>query len=108
MGLRVNAMYYATNKHASFVCESILLSCCDEDRHALADALLGTHATPGMPILAGNQFGCHVVRAVLRLPGKQSQLALEQLRHATQQLHTSKFARRVLEEHQLLATAAFA
>lgn len=100
--VKVNAMCNAMNRHASFVCENILTGCSADDCHALAMELL--HKPGNMAMLAGSQFGCHVVRALLRLPGELSQIALDQVRHVAVQLQHSRYGRRLLQEHQL-ATA---
>eukprot|EP00747_Dinoflagellata_sp_TGD_P161920 gnl/TRDRNA2_/TRDRNA2_178959_c0_seq1.p1 gnl/TRDRNA2_/TRDRNA2_178959_c0~~gnl/TRDRNA2_/TRDRNA2_178959_c0_seq1.p1 ORF type:complete len:434 (+),score=85.96 gnl/TRDRNA2_/TRDRNA2_178959_c0_seq1:86-1387(+) len=101
--LRANAAHNAKNRHASFVCETLLTVCTASEKAALADELI--FGPGGLVALAGHQFGIYVVRAVLKLPGDRSRVAQQQLLDAALQLRTSKYGRRVLEELRPTGTA---
>eukprot|EP00747_Dinoflagellata_sp_TGD_P161683 gnl/TRDRNA2_/TRDRNA2_178426_c0_seq1.p1 gnl/TRDRNA2_/TRDRNA2_178426_c0~~gnl/TRDRNA2_/TRDRNA2_178426_c0_seq1.p1 ORF type:complete len:422 (-),score=72.13 gnl/TRDRNA2_/TRDRNA2_178426_c0_seq1:312-1577(-) len=102
--LRIDAMHNGKNRHASFVIETALSCCSNNDVNALAFELLGK---PGnIAALAASQFGCHVARALLRVPGELSALAVDQLYRSAPKLAESKYGRRVLEEPQMAAAAA--
>jgi pumilio RNA-binding family len=86
----------ARNQHASFVLEKALAFCSEKDRDMLAIELVRRPRT--IPQLADSQFGCYVVRALLKLPSEPAQMAQAHLRQAFGQLKGSKFGRRVLDE----------
>jgi len=85
------------NRNACYVIENALSYCSTEDRQALIEGLL-SGSSGRLAALAQHQFGSHVVRALLRMPGEGSQLAMGQLRVAAAQLHGTKYGRRLLED----------
>mmetsp|Transcript_36814 Transcript_36814/g.83297 ORF Transcript_36814/g.83297 Transcript_36814/m.83297 type:complete len:413 (+) Transcript_36814:62-1300(+) len=88
------------NRNACYVIENALSYCSVEDRQALVEGLL--NGGPGrLAALAQHQFGSHVVRALLRLPGEGAQVALGQLQAVSGQLQTTKYGRRLLEDFSL-------
>mmetsp|Transcript_25352 Transcript_25352/g.69720 ORF Transcript_25352/g.69720 Transcript_25352/m.69720 type:complete len:397 (-) Transcript_25352:511-1701(-) len=98
--LRAELARSVQNRNACYVIENALSYCSAEDRHALVEGLLS--GGPGrLAALAQHQFGSHVVRALLRMPGEGSQLALGQLRAAASQLSATKYGRRLLEDFGL-------
>jgi hypothetical protein len=86
----------ARNQHASFVLEKALAFCSEKDRDMLAAELVRHPKT--LPQLADSEFGCYVVRALLKLPSEPAQTAQAHLRRASGQLHASKYGKRVLNE----------
>lgn len=70
---------------------------CDvHDQEALVSELCGSAGD--LVSLVENQFGCHVAKALVRLPGAHFQRALSFFIEATPQLQKSKYGRRVLTE----------
>eukprot|EP00747_Dinoflagellata_sp_TGD_P215189 gnl/TRDRNA2_/TRDRNA2_87910_c0_seq1.p1 gnl/TRDRNA2_/TRDRNA2_87910_c0~~gnl/TRDRNA2_/TRDRNA2_87910_c0_seq1.p1 ORF type:complete len:442 (-),score=62.07 gnl/TRDRNA2_/TRDRNA2_87910_c0_seq1:194-1336(-) len=94
-----DALCNARNQHASFVCEKILTCCAAEERRSLADKLLDGRNE--LAAVAESQFGCYVVRALLRLPPEQAQVVLEELRPAAAQLRASKYGLLALGEQEV-------
>jgi len=86
----------ARNRNASYVIETALLHCSPSDRSAIALELRG--GIGGVANLAQSQFGRHVVKALLRLPGEDSRAALEEVLAASEELSESKHGKRLLEE----------
>jgi len=98
--LRAELTRSVQNRNACYVIENALSYCSAEDRQALVDGLIS--GGPGrLAALAQHQFGSHVVRALLRMPGEGSQLAVGQLRTAASQLQATKYGRRLLEDFGL-------
>lgn len=86
----------AMNRSGSYVIEKALHHCPHDVCNGLADALLAEPA--GIGALAQNQYGCYVVKALLRFRGEQAALAMTQLRSAAPQLHEIKYGRRLLQD----------
>lgn len=95
--LRAELARSVQNRNACYVIENALSYCSVEDRQALVEGLLGG-GSGRLAALAQHQFGSHVVRALLRMPGEGSQLAMGQLRAASGQLQATKYGRRLLED----------
>ncbi|CAE8708987.1 unnamed protein product, partial [Polarella glacialis] len=100
----------ARNRNASYVIEKALTYCSEEDRHAISTGLLSS--PEDIALLAQNQFGAFVVRALLRLPGDSGQTALEHLKLGASQQRcqqqVGKHLHRLLEEHLPAAATAAA
>jgi len=96
----------ARNRNASYVIETALVHCCPEDRNALATEIRSGYG--GIVQLAQSQFGRHVVKALLRLPGEDSRAALRDILAASAELSESKHGRRLLEELPRLSGCAAA
>lgn len=92
--LRKDPFTHASDKFASHSVEAALQHSAPEERSALASDLLALG--DGLVVLAHSQFGCHVVKALLRVPGHRQQV-ISLLCPVTQQLHTSKYGQGVLE-----------
>jgi len=92
----------AKNRNASHVLEKALEVCPPNDRCALAEHLLSSPQPLDLVTLAEHQFGCFVVRALLRLPAQFAQQARACLEPHTSQLEASRHGRKVLEELRLL------
>jgi len=99
VALRGDLLRNAKNRNASFIVERALAFCTAEDQQIMAAELLSN--AENLPSLAENQFGCHVAKALLRLPGEHSRQALNHLQIASAQLQTSKYGRRLLAEFKL-------
>lgn len=99
VALRGDLLRNAKNRNASFIVERALAFCTTEDQQIMAAELLSN--AENLPSLAENQFGCHVAKALLRLPGEHSRQALNHLQIASAQLQTSKYGRRLLAEFKL-------
>jgi len=91
--------WYAKHKLGSHVVEAAIRVCSLEDQHALATPLL---ADQELAAVAANQFGRHVVRALLARPLKGG--TQEALVRVKEQLRHSRFGRGVL--HKLSAGGA--
>mmetsp|Transcript_115169 Transcript_115169/g.215643 ORF Transcript_115169/g.215643 Transcript_115169/m.215643 type:complete len:441 (+) Transcript_115169:56-1378(+) len=88
------------NRNASFVVEKALAFCDIEDRRALANAV---HRKPGsVAALAKHQFGRHVIRELLKVPGTPSQKTREDLQQAEPLIRSCKHGRRCFTEIQPL------
>jgi hypothetical protein len=85
--------WLAKHKLASHVVEAALISCSVEDQRALAEALL---ANKNVATLSTNQFGRHVVRALLALPATREQVE-SALREVEDQLKYSRFGKSMLQ-----------
>merc|ERR1711976_733001 len=93
MALVPHAGWYAKHKLGSHVVEAAIRSCAPEDQQALAATLL---AGQDVAILAMNQFGRHVVRALLATPGVVKADTENALIRVKDQLRHSRFGRGVL------------
>lgn len=92
-------MRNARNRHACYVLEAVLIHCPAEGQRLICNEML--RLPDEMVLLAQSQFGHHVVRALIRLPGEASQTALRHLVEASGRLALSRHGRRMLEELQL-------
>lgn len=90
-----HAGWYAKHKLGSHVVEAALRTCPLEDRGAISTALL---ADQDIAALATNQFGRHVVRALLSMPGPLKDDTEEALVRVKDQLRHSRFGRGVLQK----------
>jgi len=89
----------AKNRSATYVVEKALACCSVEDQRSMVSELFGT--TQALVALVENQFGCHVAKALARLPGDHLDHALTFLDEATPVLQKTKYGRRLLEEFRL-------
>jgi hypothetical protein len=88
------AAWYAKHRLASHVVEAALRTCSSDDQHALAETLLtGQH----IAVLATNQFGRHVVRALLQLPGALKEETEHAVRQVEDQIRYSRFGKNILQ-----------
>lgn len=94
--LRQDLIRNATNRSASYVIEKALAHCATEDCQALVVELLANSG--GVVSLAQSQYGCYVVKSLLRFPGEQSRTVCSQLHHAARQLANSKYGKRLLQD----------
>jgi len=92
----------AKNRNASHVLEKALEVCLPDDQRALAEHLLSSPHPLDLLTLAEHQFGCFVVRALLRLPGHFAQETRACLEPHVSKLEASRHGRKVLEEFRLL------
>merc|ERR1712224_726967 len=77
--LHANAAILAQDRHGSRIVEKALEVCSGEDQAAIADALLNSEE---LPSLAEDQFGCFVVKALLKKPSVLSCAVADALRSA--------------------------
>lgn len=89
-------MRNARNRNSSYVIEAALTHCPLEGQQAIAAELLRSPSE--IAALAHSQFGHHVMRALLRLPGEESATAMHFMQKAAAQLAASKHGRRLLED----------
>lgn len=91
---------YAMNQHGSHVLEEALASADIDDQDLLMAELL---RDPDIFLsMADNQYGRHVVKALIRHRGKFSEIAFAYVRNAAKHLEGTKFGRRLLEDVDLL------
>jgi len=104
--LRADLTRNARNRNATYVIERALMYCSPEDQHTIATALLNQPSE--FVALAQNQFGFHVVRAVVRMTGETSQTACVLLQCVMPQLQRCKYGARIVDElrHHNAALAA--
>lgn len=81
--------------------ERALAFCCADDQLAIAAELLGSRDC--VQLLAENQFGCYVLRELLKLDNEYSLTARADLALLASQLQTKKCGRQLLEELKLAA-----
>jgi hypothetical protein len=96
----------ARNRNATYVIERALAHCATGDRQIIAHSLLSD--PQDFVSLAENQFGFHVVRAVIGMSGDTSQYARSLLHQVIARLHMSKYGSRIADElrHNSAAVAA--
>lgn len=97
--LQRNVLRNAKNRHASYVIRKSLSLCSEEDQQAIARSIL--ERPENILLLAENNYGCFVARALLKIPTEYSQAALTWLHSAPPPAHISKKAKRVRQELQL-------
>jgi hypothetical protein len=91
--LRSDLVGFTKNKNGSHVVEAALQHSSLEDRQSLARELLKDQEQ--LVSLAANQYGRHVVKALLNLPGDLKQEVLGVLRPMRDQLKASRFGKSV-------------
>jgi hypothetical protein len=96
VSLRMDLLSNAKNRSATYVVEKALKCCDAHDQEAMISELFGN--VEALLALVGNQFGCHVAKALVRMPGIHYDRALAFLPEATPLLQKTKYGRRVLEE----------
>eukprot|EP00928_Gymnodinium_smaydae_P091465 TRINITY_DN75175_c0_g1_i1.p1 TRINITY_DN75175_c0_g1~~TRINITY_DN75175_c0_g1_i1.p1 ORF type:complete len:499 (+),score=88.48 TRINITY_DN75175_c0_g1_i1:62-1558(+) len=89
---------YTSDRSATYVIKAALAQCCAEDAQSIVDSLL--RSKEQLLALAENQYGHHVVVALLRRHDYASHVARAMLQALTPQLMTSPFGCRVLDEVQ--------
>merc|ERR1712046_84981 len=94
--LSVDLMRNSKNRNATYVVETALNSCEDEDRHMLVQKLIST--PDSLVSLVENQFGCYVAKALLKFPGETFDKMLSQMEAAAPELQKSKYGRRLIQE----------
>jgi pumilio RNA-binding family len=94
--LNVELMRNAKNRSATYVVEKALAVCDEEERRPMVQNLFGS---PELLVsLVENQFGCHVAKAFLKMPGASSHEMLCCIDAASPRLQKNKYGRRLLEE----------
>merc|ERR1739845_338211 len=86
--IRREPMRSALHRSASHIIETVLVHRTAEERSVLAGDFLENPAN--LPILVQNQFGCHVIRAVLRQPGVDSAAVLCNLAQLSTQVQGTR------------------
>lgn len=89
--------WYAKNKLGSHVVEAAIRSCSPEDQRNLTNQLLADK-DHDIAALAMNQFGRHVVRALLATPGPLRDDTEDALVRVKEQLRHSRFGRAVMHK----------
>jgi hypothetical protein len=93
--LQNNLNGFAKHKFGSHVVEAALRHSNTDDQRDLVNELLADRDQ--LMVLASNQFGRHVVRALLTMPGALKQEAVQALRPMQEQLKSSRFGKSVLQ-----------
>lgn len=101
--LRSDLASYTKHKFGSHVVEAALRHASVEDQQGLARELLQDKEE--LIAVAANQFGRHVVRALLALPDGLRKEALEVLRPMENQLKASRYAKSVFQAVRAAASA---
>jgi len=94
--LRGKCARMSKNRHASYMVQRALLVGGPSERTAMAHEILGKHKT--LMVLCQDQFGHHVVRTALGMPGEQSSQAVRSIEAASSRLQESKFGSKLLGE----------
>merc|ERR1719265_107398 len=92
--VRRNLVSNAAHKRGSRIVEAALQQCSEEDKQAIAKDLLASREE--LLALVENQFGCHVVKALLRTSEENRKQILEVLRPVRDKLRNSKYGKYVL------------
>lgn len=98
--LRSDLARNAKNRSGTHVVERALLRCEVDDRNAMMMELF-QHAN-AMVSLVENQFGCHVAKSLLRIPGPHLAHAKGHFEEAKPLLQKTKYGRRLIEEFKRL------
>jgi len=101
--LRSDVFGFAKHKFGSHVVEATLRHASLEDQQVLAKELLGNKEQ--LMVLAANQFGRHVVRALLALPGALKKEAFDALHPMEDQLKASRYGKSVLQSLRAATSA---
>jgi len=101
--LRSDVFGFAKDKFGSHVVEATLKYASLEDQQVLAKELLGNKEQ--LMVLAANQFGRHVVRALLALPGALKKEAFDVLHPMEDQLKASRYGKSVLQSLRAATSA---
>lgn len=89
----------ARNRSASYVVQRALDTCAAAERDVMAEELLGK--PQNIPALARSQYGCHVVKSLLKLGGTHERRARQQLELVKEELRADKYGSRLLEELEM-------
>jgi len=92
--VRRNLLSNAAHKRGSRIVEAALQQCAEEDRKGIAEELLASREN--VLFLAEDQFGCHVVKALLRTSDENRRQIIEMLRPEREQMRSSKYGKYVL------------
>jgi pumilio RNA-binding family len=95
MALSVETFEFSKHKFASHVVESALRHCSQEDQRTLARQLLGNQQQ--LLVVAGNQFGRHVIRAALQMPCDLQRESVEALTPIEHKLKAMRYGKSVLQ-----------
>jgi hypothetical protein len=101
LALRTDLIGFAKHKFGSHVVEAALRHSAFEDQQDLSKELLADKEQ--LLYLSGNQFGRHVVRAMLTMPADLKKEAVNALRPMESQLKASRYGKSVV---QVLRTAS--
>jgi len=94
--LSADVMGYSKQRYGSHVVEAALKYCSAEDQQELAQKLLSTGDE--LTSLASNQFGHHVMRALLRVPpGELRREVVDAIRPLAAQLQSLRYGKRILQ-----------
>jgi len=85
----------AKNRSGSRIIERALRFCSVEDQCSMIDAMLGDRDE--FVLVAEHQFGCHVVKAMLRMSGVHQHKMVNYLRPEIARLNNSKYGKHVVE-----------
>jgi len=81
---------------AQLTLEKALQFCDAHDQEAMISELFGS--VQAVTDLVGNQSGCHVARAIVRMRGRHCGCVKQMLAEATPYLQKTKYGRRVLAQ----------
>jgi len=98
--LRGKCARMSKNRHASYMVQRALVVCGPKERAAVADEILGRHKT--LMVLCQDQFGHHVVRTALGMPGQRAAQAARHIAAKHDLLRESKFGSKLLGEIGLI------
>lgn len=96
VSLRTDLLRNAKQRSSTYVVEKALACCDEQDCNDMVSELFGTVAS--VVALVENQFGCHVAKSLVRLPGDHLDHALSFLDEASPLLKKTKYGRRLLDE----------
>jgi len=94
--LQTDLMGNSRHRFASHVVEAALEFCAPEDQQEMACELI--EDPDQLRTLADSQFGCFVVKSLLKMPGETSKQVAQLLMPIASQLETSKHGQRVVED----------
>jgi len=103
MALRMNLAGQAKHKFGSHVVESALRNASPDDKEMLARDLMWDKEQ--LMVLAANQFGRHVVRAMLAMPSGLKKEVVQTLRSMEDQLRSSRYGKSVWQALRATASA---
>jgi hypothetical protein len=96
VALEADPVRSASDRSAVYIIEAVLQHCAPADQVRLATSLLSQPEC--LMRLAGDKSGCHVVKALLRIPSTSSQAARNHLQRSAGRLQMTVYGCRVLEE----------
>jgi hypothetical protein len=99
VSLEAEAVQHASDRSAAYIIEAALQHCAPADQARLASLFL--KQPESLVSLAEAKSSCHVVRALLRIPGHSSEAVRRILQHASDRLQTTACGRRILQELEM-------